>query len=205
MKSKLTPFLLFFLLIISTSSVAAGLYSRLQSSLKSIKTLTGSFVQKTYINDLGKTQKFEGRFYIKSPDKMKWLYTLNSTDVVYILGNSMIVYQPSEKQAFLTSAKRMGLSASPLRILLGKDLSNKDFLITESKDSIILTPKKDELMIKNIKLTISPEEQLIKKIELIDASGNQTVIEINHYRINPNIENSVFQFNPPKGTTIINQ
>ena len=205
MKLKLASFFLLFLLIFSASSVAGGLYNRLQSSLKGIKTLTGTFVQKTYMKDIDRTQVFKGRFYMKSPDKMKWVYTSKSTDVVYILGEKLIIYQPEENQAFITKTEGMGLSASPLRILLAKDLSKMDFLITESEDSIILTPKKDELMIKKIKLTISPKEHLIKKIELIDASGNQTVIEINNYSINPDIDSSVFQFHPPKGTTIVNQ
>jgi outer membrane lipoprotein carrier protein len=193
------------MLVFAASSEASGLYGRLQSRLEEIKTLSGSFVQTTYLKDIGKTQHFEGRFYIKSPDMMKWTYTLNSTDEVYITGDRMIIYQPSEKQAFLSSVKSIGLSASPMRILLGRELSEQDFHIKEKADTILLTPKSDESMIKTIKLFISSRNGLIKRIELTDTNDNQTIIEIKNYRTNPEIQNSLFQFKPPEGTTIIKQ
>ncbi len=198
--------ILYLLFILFTSPAgASALYSKLQNRLKHIKTLSGTFTQKTYMKDIDKSQTFEGRFYIKSPDRMKWVYTLNSNDVVYILGDKMIIYQPSENQAFVTKTDRMGISASPMKILLGSNFFDRDFIIKEEKNSIILIPRRGELLVKKIKLTLSSEDGLIKRIELVDTSDNRTIIEIRGYIINPKIDNSLFQFTPPKGTTIINQ
>ncbi|RMG70904.1 MAG: outer membrane lipoprotein carrier protein LolA [Nitrospirae bacterium] len=204
-KNRVLLFLLLLFLLGWFHITEATPYSSLKKRLSSIKTMTGSFTQETYIKDLDKTQSFSGEFFMKPPEHLKWFYNSGSTDQIYITPTKVIIYQPSEHQAFITSSKKMGLSSTSLSILLGlKDLE-RDFKVTEDRDCLLLKPLSESLMVKEIRLYLSRETSLVKKIVLLDAYENRTVIDIKTLKVNIPLDDRVFSFNPPEGTTLIEQ
>ncbi|NOX21215.1 MAG: outer membrane lipoprotein chaperone LolA [Nitrospirae bacterium] len=192
-------------LFVSTSFTTQNIPEDLEKRLQGIRTLKGLFIQETYIKALGRKQVFEGEFFMKKPDKFMWLYKKGSTDRIYINGERIIIYQPSEHQAFVTQKKRIGISGSPLRMLMDIEELQRDFKITTHNNRLILTPANSSAMVKNIELQLAKDSGLIQKIILHDIYDNKTTIEISHVTINEPIEDDVFKFKPPEGTTIINQ
>ncbi len=192
-------------LFVSFSLGKQNVLEGLEKRLQGIKTLKGHFIQETYINDLGRKQVFEGEFFMKKPDKFMWLYKKGSTDRVYINGERIIIYQPSEHQAFVTQKKRMGISGSPLRMLMDIEELKRDFIINSHKNRLKLTPVNSSGMIKSIEIQLAKDSGLIQKIILHDIYDNKTTIEINNIKINKPIGDDVFKFKPAEGTTIINQ
>ncbi|HEX8947672.1 MAG TPA: outer membrane lipoprotein carrier protein LolA, partial [Dissulfurispiraceae bacterium] len=55
------------------ASQAEDEVARIQKAYEHIKDIRGSFVQKSHIKDLKRTDTYQGQFFIKPP-KMKWEY-----------------------------------------------------------------------------------------------------------------------------------
>ncbi|MCJ7482353.1 MAG: outer membrane lipoprotein carrier protein LolA, partial [Thermodesulfovibrionales bacterium] len=51
---------------------------RIQKAYENIKDIRGSFIQKSFMKDLKKTETFKGQFFIKRPMQMKWSYEGNN-------------------------------------------------------------------------------------------------------------------------------
>lgn len=177
---------------------------RLKRSYLKIETLKGSFVQKTYINDLKKNTLFKGEFYLKRPGLMRWNYTSGSSDTVYLKGDEIIIYQPSESQAFISDINRFGMERSPLRILLNLDNIEKDYSVKEEGNRIILHPKGSSV-IRSLELVLDEALFPVKRIIFSDQYGNRTEIEVMDLTVNGKIPETTFTFNPPEGTTLIRQ
>lgn len=192
-------------LFITSASYGEVLFQRLKGQYDHISTATGTFIQRTYIKDLGREDAYEGVILLKKPDMMKWVYTRGSTDEVYVKGREVIVYQPSESQAFVSSTERYGPGRSPLRLLMELSGIDEVFTITEKEDSLILRPKKDLNLIEFLVLEISENGFPVKTLSLKDLYGNKTDIELKDIVVNKNIPSSAFEFKPPDKTVIIGQ
>ncbi len=179
--------------------------TKLRAVYKNLRTLEGSFRQVTYIKDLEKEEIFEGIFYLKIPDMMRWKYTKGSTDEVYLTGKEMIIAQPSESQAFISAMGGYGLSSSPLKILLDLDELENNFDLKSREGHIFMTPKGEKTVVESVELVLSENEFPLEKIRFLDRYGNKTEIILMDVKINRVLEDSIFLFAPPAGTVIIRQ
>ncbi len=179
--------------------------TKLKAVYKNLRTLEGRFRQVTYIKDLDSKEIFEGIFYLKIPDRMRWKYTKGSTDEVYLTGKEMVIVQPSESQAFVSSMDGFGLSSSPLRILLDLDELETNFNLKSREGHIFMTPKGKKTVVDSIELVLSGNEFPLERIRFLDRYGNKTEITLMDVKINTVLEDSLFQFTPSAGTTIIRQ
>ncbi|GBE34982.1 outer-membrane lipoprotein carrier protein precursor [bacterium BMS3Bbin06] len=193
------------LLMFNTAfSINGSALQRLKRSYLNIETLKGGFVQKTYINDLKKNTLFKGEFYLKRPGLMRWNYTSGSSDTVYLKGDEIIIYQPSESQAFISDINRFGMERSPLRILLNLDDIEKDYSVKEEGNRIILHPKGSSV-IRSLELVLDEAPFPVKRIIFSDRYGNRTEIEVMDLTVNGKIPEATFTFKLPEGTTLIRQ
>ncbi|VAX32363.1 hypothetical protein MNBD_NITROSPIRAE02-148 [hydrothermal vent metagenome] len=179
--------------------------SKLRAVYKNLRTLEGRFRQVTYIKDIDKEEIFEGIFYLKIPDRMRWKYTKGSTDEVYLTDKEMIIAQPSESQAFISSMDSYGLSSSPLRILLDLDELENNFVLKSRTGHIFMTPKGKKTVVDSVELVLSGNEFPLEKIRFLDRYGNKTEITLMDVKINRVLEDSLFLFTPSAGTVIIRQ
>ncbi|MDA8104057.1 MAG: outer membrane lipoprotein carrier protein LolA, partial [Nitrospiraceae bacterium] len=74
------------------ADVNAGI-ARIQKAYESIKDLKGSFVQKSLIKDLDKTETYRGEFFIKPPLKMKWVYAGKNAQSLTIRDDTVLIYK----------------------------------------------------------------------------------------------------------------
>ena len=203
---KKALFVFSFLVIVFISPLYAQvMFENVEKNLQGIKTLKGHFRQRTYIKDLEKEQVFEGVFFLKRPDRMKWLYKRGSTDQVYLLGQKLIIYQPSEHQAFVQDGFKVGLSTSPLSVLIGFNEIKRDFYIQGKNDRLLLIPRDKAGIVKKIELETDKKTGFIKTITIYDIYDNTTIIELSGIKTNEPLDDDIFKFNPPDGTVIIKQ
>ncbi|HEB75577.1 MAG TPA: outer membrane lipoprotein carrier protein LolA [Nitrospirae bacterium] len=177
--------------------------ARLKEAYKGLKTLEGRFVQVSYIKDLGKEETFKGVFYLKVPDRMKWIYTEGSSDEVYLNGKEMVVYQPSEEQAFISEVGGYGLGSTPLSILLGLEELERNFHLKAGDGRILLRPKAARSLVDSVELVLSEEGFPVRRIRLLDSYGNSTELFLSDVKRNAAVEDSLFTFTPPPGTAVI--
>lgn len=177
---------------------------RIQKAYEEIKDIKGSFVQKSYIKDLKRTDKYKGTFIIKMPGKMRWQYNgdnSQSTEVI-INGDDMIIYNKNEKQAFKSRFEKKTYGQSPIALLSGFGNIKKDFDITAKDEKLILTPKEPVGNFASIEITLSEEGFPIGSLTVIDKRSNRIDITFRDVDLNVGVRDSVFDFSLPKGASM---
>ena len=205
MLKKTTLFTIFLLLVLPHLCGAESLVDRLMEKYSDILTLKADFVQHTYYHDFDREKDFKGRLLLKRPDRMLLQYTSNSSDMLYVNRNRIILYQPKYRQAFYTTVEKTGLSRSPLLFLFSLENLKEEFRTAEDKKTrcITLTPLKNS-SISLITLCLD-RAYLIERLVIVDSAGNKSDIRLHYLGLNQPIEDSLFSFIPPEGTTIIRQ
>jgi outer membrane lipoprotein carrier protein len=174
----------------------------IQKSYEGIKDIAGSFVQKSYIRDLKRTDTFKGRFYIKRPMKLKWEYTGENGQEVFINGDEIIIYQKKDKQAFKGTFNRDTYGQAPIALLSGFGNIREEFTASEKNGRIVLKPRKPMGNIVSIEIEPSHDEFPIKSFTINDSHYNKIEMTLNDVKINTGLEDKMFRLSLPKDVKV---
>ncbi len=199
----LTINLLCIFLLLTLSYAQNTTLSKIETAYKNIDDASGNFIQISYIKELGKTQKFNGKFFIKG-DKIRWQYSGNFSQVVYLNRKMLTVYDKTNKQAIQSSFTEDKYGQLPIALLSRMADIKKDFEVAENKENtLILVPKTKMGNIKRIELVINENEFPIKSLKITDTMANIITIEFNNVKINTTLRDSLFNFIPRKDDTVL--
>ncbi len=204
---KIIPLLLLCFLLIEfpalcRASQAEDEVAKIQRAYETIKDVSGTFVQKSFIKDLKRTETYRGQFSIKA-SKMKWEYKGDKPQVVYINGDDIIIYQKKENQVFKAKFDKSTYGQAPIALLGGLGDITKEFDVSMRNGKLLLKPKNPMGNVASVELTLSGEEFPIASLTVIDTLSNTIDIRLKDVRVNTGLKNSVFEFTPPKGVTTI--
>lgn len=174
---------------------------RIQKAYKGIKDIRGSFVQKSSIKDLNRTDTFKGTFMIQIPSRMRWQYSgdaRHNTEVI-INDEEIIIYQKHEKQAFKNRFDGETYGQAPIALLSGFGNIDKEFNVSVKGEKLLLKPKKAMGNVVLIEITPSDSEFPIRTMTIIDSRSNRIDITLKDVSINTRLADSVFDFSLPKG------
>lgn len=178
---------------------------KIQKAYEKIKDIKGSFIQKSYIKDLKRTDTYKGQFFIKSP-KMRWEYRGDKPQVVYITGDDIIIYQKKEKQAFKARFDRATYGQAPIALLGGfGNIKNEFDVSIKAEHRLILKPKKPMGNIVSVEITTSGEEFPIESLTIIDTLSNRIDIYLKDVKTNTALKDKLFEFSPHEGVSILQQ
>lgn len=196
-----------FILVISVSNLeASDVIKTIDEFYKSLNTLEGNFVQKSTIKDLKKTSTYNGRFFMKK-GSLHLRYLGEKPHLVYINNNELIIYKPNDKTALKMPFDEAKYGQTPISLISGLTDIRSDFNIkTVSEKKVSLTPIKSMGQIVSIDISIDEEKAFpIQTITMFDNQGNKTEMVFKDVVVNSKIDNRVFRFTPPEGTTILQQ
>lgn len=201
---KAKKILLLFILFIGFSSDAEELLlPKLENAYRNIQDAYGSFTQTTYIKEMEKTQKFRGNFYVKT-NKLKWQYSGEFQQTIYLEGETLIIYDKLKKQALETTFQKQVYGQLPLALLSKMTELETDFLIKEKlPDKLILIPKTKMGNIKLIEVTLVDGDFPIKSLRILDNNENRIKIDFYDVKINTGLKDSIFKFIPQKDDTLL--
>ncbi len=177
---------------------------RIQRMYEKIEDIKGSFVQKSTIKDLGRTDTFIGTFMIKVPSRMRWQYDTGDrqhTEVIINAGQ-IIVYQKDEKQAFKGEFDRESYGQAPIALLGGFGDIEKEFDVTAKDGKLLLKPKKGIGSVVSIEIAPSDGKFPIGSMTIVDRRSNRIEIAFRDVTVNSGIKDSAFLFTPPKGVNV---
>jgi len=186
---------------------------QVQSAYEKTTSFDAKFTQLAEVKSLGRKQKAEGIAYIKKPGKMRWNYL--SPEKQFIISNSSKIwfYFPEDNQLMEEKVKDFFQSKSPLLFLTGKAKLRELFIIqfhrqpkkdTLSTDHLLeMTPRKQEATYRKIILKVRKKDYQIVGVTVEDLLGNTTQIQFQDVNINSEIDNSLFEFDPPKGVELL--
>jgi len=186
---------------------------RMQDTYDKTLDLTATFVQELTIQSIKKTEREEGTVYFKNPRRMHWEYTRPKSKKLVVNPQKAWLYVPEDHVVYVQDAEAMYQSKVILRFLSGMGKLQEDFQIEyatpESTDKeghylLVLTPRRADLGIDRLHLTVDRNSFQIAQCRFSDAYGNLTRIRFQNIRTNNQLPESLFHFKPPRGVEIFN-
>lgn len=166
-----------------------------------INSFSAEFIQVKHMKVMDDNPQSRGKVYYKSPNMLKWEYTTPYNYQVLFKDSKLYLLENGELSEVDLSGNKLFAQIGDLIAgsLNGKILeADKDFTINfykkgnEIKARIVPNEAHLSSMFKEIWLNFD-ENQLINSVQLIDPSGDYTVISMKNIEINQPISPSVFQ------------
>lgn len=192
----LTGFILLFSFSQYAQSDANSILRDLQNKFNSIIDLTVDYSQKA-----GGKVILNGKIIFKKENKYR---VENKNQIVGSDGISAWNYNSIQKKYIITNNDAESNSIYSINYLVYQ-LPNECLLSARTEGNLKvleLTPKSTNLQFKKIELWIN-SDNLIQKIVLSDLNNSTNEISLSNYKLNQKISDSLFSFNPPEGTKVI--
>ena len=206
MKKLLCFLTLINLLIFSCSALTASSVDeelhKIQKAYETIKDIRGIFIQKSFIQDLKRTDTYKGQFFIKIPKKLRWEYKGKTPQEVFINNNEILIYQKKERQAFKGKFDWNTYGQAPIALLGGFGKIKEQFLVSQIKGNLLLKPKNPMGRILSIEVVSSENEFPINSFIIRDSLSNKIEIILKDIRINTDLEEKLFDPSLPKDIKI---
>ena len=194
----------------ATSSLVqqlAGLQRLTADFEQSTKTSNNKTVQKKGLTAQHMNQTFKGVMKVERPGKFYWETTSPAKQTIVTTGKVVWIYDPDLQQAVRQSLDDQ-VANTPALLLSGNTSQIMDaYRVTQpdrSKLYYTLYPKQDDGAFQSLTISFGANKAPTLMI-LQDSLGQTTYVRFSNIKVNPAIPASVFNFEPPKGTDIIDQ
>jgi len=186
------------------AQTAQDVVASVESHYRDLNDLTARVVQTNVLKTIGKTQKYEGKLFIRKPGKLRLEYT--NGQLILIDGANALFYSKKSEQVVkktYTDFERMNI---PVAFLLGAAHIRDDFeaVQTDPRTPLVLEllPKRTGAAMKKLRLQTDGSGR-INTLMIFDRSGNTTEIAFTDIREGAGLDEKQFTFTAPKGTEII--
>jgi len=174
---------------------AGSPFDSLKKTYAGVNSLEASFRQKIFVSGIKKIREFEGDFFFKRQKGFLWKYTKPKWKTFLYDGKYM--WQDEEGKSFVLKNKVSRDKTGGTFFDLIEDIARIDDLFKVKQHSISgdmeyfeLIPKKDST-ITIAKLWID-KQNLLKKIEIIEFTGNINTIEFANIKVNSQVSDAKF-------------
>ncbi len=195
------------LLMAPTLCIAAG-FDSIKKTYAGINALEAKFHQKLFIENIKKTREFDGEFSYKRSKGFLWRYTKPKEKS--FLYDGQFMWQEDEEKSFVLKEKVNKEKTGGTFFDLVEDISKIDDLFTLKQESVSgdtivldLAPKK-EGTVTAARVWID-KQNLVKKIEIKEFTGNINTIEFAGVKVNTSISDGKFIYKPDKKKEIVEQ
>ena len=177
---------------------------QLKSFLAKTSSLTADFKQVTLDENGRPTQTSHGDFFLSRPGKFRWSYKKPFIQEIVSSNNKVWFYDADLEQVTIKKLDD-SLGSTPALLLSGDiDLEENYTLqqqgIDEDLQWIKLSPKNEESSFNYILIGLT--DGVLGGMELSDNFGQLTRIYFSNLKINPQLDNAVFEFVAPDGVDI---
>jgi outer membrane lipoprotein carrier protein len=179
----------------------------LQSYTGGLKTLKAGFTQTQFDDKMRQLEVASGEFSLQKPGKFRWEYKQPYSQQIISDGKSLWIYDPELEQVVLKPLDQ-ALGATPIALLTGEQPLQEQFNIVElgtidGREFLQLEPKIKDTDYGLMLLALS--DKGLEAMELKDRLGQVTRIEFLQPKLNAPVDNSLFDFKPPKGVDIVHE
>ena len=170
--------------------------AKLTQAAASMKSMQCNFTQNKTMSMLAEPTVSKGRMCYVSPDKMKWEYTDPYPFAIKVNGDKMTKIADG-KEEILDTKNRMyqGMMKIIMSSATGKNLFDKStFDVTISSDGNFwradMKPKKSDMkrMFSTMTFYFEKKRDIINKVVLTEANGDNTTIQFTDIILNANTE-----------------
>jgi outer membrane lipoprotein-sorting protein len=200
----------------------AGILNKMEKAHQDLKSLRAEMVQQNTNNQIGITDTNFGAFIYKpavgkSKGRLRIDYIRPSKDIVSLIGENLILYQPRVNQVVKTTlAKAAKGKVSGYSQLVGLDGSLKlqtnnynievvklDEQVNGVSTAVLRLIPKNGNQIVSIDIWVNQQNSLPIQWKFVERNGDFTVVTLNKMEVNANIPDSSFNVNIPSGTKVL--
>lgn len=189
---------------------ASAIATRVQARYDETTNLTADFTQEMKIQAGGQVLRSEGKMYFEKPGLMRWEYESPDPQTIVADGTYLWIHQPEDEQVLRAPLKQAFQSQTPVSFLFGVARIGRDFepkLLPKAESGAILLelhPKAEEggalgLLI----LEVDPDTYDLQAATVKDPLGNRTEVRLVDPKRNGGVDPSLFRFERPPGTDLI--
>jgi outer membrane lipoprotein carrier protein len=184
---------------------------RMQKRYDQAKDFRARFSQNYSRAAVGRSTVSTGTVALKKPGRMRWDYDKPEPRMFVSNGQTLWLYEPTEKQAFKQDLKNSQLPAA-LAFLMGKGKIADEFDVTFAKDAkqgrpgdyrLALTPKQPQSSYKSILFVVDPVSFLVRETVLVDPQGNTNHFIFDDMQVNDKVPDALFKWTPPAGVRVV--
>jgi outer membrane lipoprotein carrier protein len=177
------------------------------------RDLSADFAQ-TYVNKLyDRTERSRGHVTFKKPGKMRWDYAQPNGKVIVAASGKLLMYEPGDEPADKGQVLEKSIGEADLSQAMsfllgaGKLVDDFDATLLDPKHEgftngqvLELRPKKptphfDRLLF--FVETSAAVRGLVRRIVIVDASGNRNRFDFSAFKFNAGTPESTFEWRPP--------
>ena len=178
--------------------------NQLKAFLKASASLSAEFKQVSYNKAGQAAQSSFGQFYLSRPGKFRWNYQKPFAQEIVSNSGKVWFYDADLEQVTVKQLDD-SLGSTPALLLTGQVDIDEKFILQEqgSEDDlkwIKLSPKNEESGFKYILIGLNNGQ--LGGMELSDNFGQLTRIYFSNIKLNPALNDSLFEFKPPKNADV---
>jgi len=209
--NSLVSRILYLLAALSVSSWAADtnldqLLHNVENRYNKAKTLQVLFTE-TYTKPREPKRTESGLLMLRKPGRMRWDYAQPKGKLFVSDGKSLYLYTPAENRAERMKLQETDDMRAPLAFLLGnlkfqKEFQNLQGVPEAGGTRISAEPKKDDLPYSKVEFLVNPEG-VIREVKVVSFDNSVLQFVFDQERVNPPLDDKLFQFQPPKGVEVV--
>lgn len=186
---------------------AADADARLETFLADIKSLTADFRQELWTADQRLLETDTGTLALARPNRFRWSY-LEPTELLVVADGEHVFMYDVELAQVTVAPLDESIASSPAMLLSGDQSVRDGFDVVqtyelEGLDWIKLVPKAGGTDFSSV--VIGFDGATPRRLELVDALNQVTRIVLDNVVVNPGLDDSIFEFNPPAGVDVIGE
>jgi len=188
---------------------------RASASYDTVRTLQADFVQIVDNPMLGSPDTTRGRLYQRRPSYFAMRFSEPQHDRIVADGRRLWLYTPSTTpdQVIRTTIPGTGTTGPNL---IGQFVEHPrerytaryvraDSLPDGAVDVVALTPRAQDLPYSEATVWIAKQDGLVRRIDLVENTGQRRTITLQHLTVNGTIPPREFRFSPTSGVRVVDQ
>ncbi|MBS1959109.1 MAG: outer membrane lipoprotein chaperone LolA [Bdellovibrionales bacterium] len=182
------------------------LLAKVQAEYKKSAGLEATFNQLIDVKSTRQVKKAQGKIWIKRPNKLRWETINPDPNILVSDGKTFWFYSPpfeKGERGQVIIKKTAQVQTQFLNMLLSGsfEFGGKTTIVEKTKNSFILTPKNGTAGdVKTAEVVINEASHKIEEVILTHTSGNKTDIKLQEIKLQPKLDDKMFQFRPDKNT-----
>jgi outer membrane lipoprotein carrier protein len=193
-------------LLITSSGVCQSVGEVLQAKLNAMRSLTANFTQVIQAKRR-EVSSTSGTMALERPGRFRWQTKDPMEQLVIADGEKLWVYDVDLEQVSVKKQEK-DLGGTAALFLSGYDNTlTRDFDVSAigsvNDQAFDLHSKSSKASFQRLKLFFN--QDILNRIEMYDQLGQHTIVSFTDVKLNPTIAADLFQFQPPKGTDVVQQ
>lgn len=187
------------------ASTAAADIQPLTEFVRTLKTFSADFIQQQ-VNGRGQKQPVSsGHFVLARPGRFFWAYEKPYVQKLIANEGVLWVYDPDLAQ--VTKSPLADNRGAPIGIFLGDQPLQEAFAVSSlgKNDGLDWYSLNDRSAKSDFnQVQIGMDAKGIKAMVFTDKLDNRTTVQFSQRAVNQKVDDSLFQFVPPKGVDVVN-